>query len=170
MKALKKLLSGILIAGVVMSTVSLSALASETVSAINVTFEKPVPGAAPATLASVTEEASVEVLSIKWSPSDQIFAEGKTYTVTINLGIKSGVDAVFADAKSMSVKMNGSKVRRVETEGKSATVKFGWILRNPDANKTTSQDTSVKSAQTSSPKTYSDSMPTRQRRSLYARA
>lgn len=153
MKALKKLLSGILIAGVVMSTVSLSALASETVSAINVTFEKPVPGAAPATLASVTEEASVEVLSIKWSPSDQIFAEGKTYTVTINLGIKSGVDAVFADAKSMSVKMNGSKVRRVETAGKSATVKFGWILRNPDANKTTSQDTSVKSAQTSSPKT-----------------
>lgn len=66
MKISKKLLSGILIVCVVMSTFSLTAFATETVSALNLTMDKPQAGAAPATAATVTEAASTEVLSIKW--------------------------------------------------------------------------------------------------------
>ncbi len=136
MKTSKKLLSGILIVLILMTTVSFTALASETVSIINLAVEKPQAGAAPAATAALTEAATVEVLSMTWSPAESVFKEGTTYTVTIELGIKAGIDAVFADAKQMSVNMNGNKVRRVKTGGRSAVIKFGWKVRSTDSAKT----------------------------------
>ena len=65
MKTSKNLLSGILIVLILMTTVSFTALASETVSIINLAVEKPQAGAAPATTAALTEAATVEVLSMK---------------------------------------------------------------------------------------------------------
>ena len=43
---------------------------------------------------------------------------------------------MFADAKQMSVNMNGNKVRRVKTGGRSAVIKFGWKVRSTDSPKT----------------------------------
>lgn len=148
MKISKKLLSGILTVCVVMSTLSLTAFATETVSALNLTMDKPQAGAAPATAATVAE-AAAEVLSIKWSPADPVFQEGKTYTATIQIGIKSGVDAAFADSKSMSANMNGNKIHRITVSGNTATVKYGWILRTADSSADSTQKAEPSAAQSS---------------------
>lgn len=142
MKGLKKLLSGILTVCLILSMVYVPSFATDTVSTLNVVIERPQIGGVPATTASVQGTANAEVVNIKWSPADSVFKADTTYTATITLSIKSGVDAVFAAAESTSITVNGGGVySRVQTSGQTAVIKFGWKLRTSETNQSVAQNT-----------------------------
>lgn len=112
----------------IMSLIPLSAFASTEVTAIDLTLTKPKIGEAPSYTATVTDGSGLEVISVKWSPADDVFIEGKTYTVTIEVGIKAGFDGTFAKSDKIAATMNGYKIHRVKNNGANVTVKFGWNL------------------------------------------
>lgn len=110
------------------SLIPLSVFASSEVTAIDLTLAKPKAGEAPSFNAALPDGTGTEVISVKWSPSDDVFIEGKTYTVTIDVGIKAGFDGVFAKSDKIAATMNGYKIHRVKNNGANVTVKFGWNI------------------------------------------
>ena len=105
---LKKLIGGILIVCMIMSMIPFSAFATGIISIINLTIDAPEAGKAPSFTASLPETASTRVLSVKWSPEDGVFKENGEYTVSVEIGIKPGLDKAFTSNMSkMSVKVNG---------------------------------------------------------------
>ena len=139
----KKILSGILVLCMLMAWIPTNALAASVVSIINLTIEAPQAGNTPAQTATLPEKASTRVLSVSWSPADAVFKENTTYTVTIQIGMKPDQNKVFTShVDKMSVKINGNKVKRVESDGTTVTVKYGWILRSeqPSADQDKTKD------------------------------
>lgn len=124
----KSLLCGFLAACILISLFPLSAFASSEVTSIALTLTKPKAGEVPSYTATLPDGASTEVVSVKWSPADEIFIEDKTYTVTIEVGIKKGFDEVFAQSDKIAATMNGYKIHRVKNNGANVTVKFGWKI------------------------------------------
>ena len=139
----KKILSGILVLCMLMAWIPTNALAASVVSIINLTIEAPQAGNTPAKTATLPEKASTRVLSVSWSPADAVFKENTTYTVTIRIGMKPDQNKVFTShVDKMSVKINGNKVKRVQSDGTTVTVKYGWILRSeqPSADQDKTKD------------------------------
>ena len=109
-----KRLNGFLLMVTLAVLLSASAFATGIVSIINLTVAAPKVGEVPANTASLPATASTQVLSVTWSPSDATFKENCDYTVTVQLGIKPGLDKKFTSNMSkMSVKVNGNKTTNV---------------------------------------------------------
>ena len=117
-----------------MNLVPFSAFATSIVSIINLTIAEPELGAALPLTASLPEKASTEVLGVKWSPSDETFRENCDYTVSVEIGIKKGLDKAFAAADKMSVKVNGVKTKDVQKNGENIIVKYTWKLTADEPN------------------------------------
>ena len=120
-----KRLNGILFMVLLTVLLSVSAFAAGIISIINLTVAEPKAGEVPAQTATLPEKASTEVLSVTWSPADAVFKDNCDYTVTAEIGIKSGLDKKFtAKMDKMSVKVNGHKTKNVTANGKNVIVTY----------------------------------------------
>ncbi len=137
---LKKLIGGILIVCMIMGMIPFSAFATGIISIINLTIDAPEAGKAPSFTASLPETASTRVLSVKWSPEDGVFKENGEYTVSVEIGIKPGLDKAFTSNMSkMSVKVNGKKTSDVSPNGANVIVKYTWNLSKKAENEDNAQ-------------------------------
>ena len=59
------------------SLIPLSVFASSEVTAIDLTLAKPKAGEAPSFNAALPDGTGTEVISVKWSPSDDVFLRAK---------------------------------------------------------------------------------------------
>ncbi len=146
---LQKRLCGIFAVCFLMGILSLSAFAAGIINIINLTVDAPKAGKIPAATASLPAKASTEVLNVTWSPADAVFKENSDYTVTVQLGIKPGLDKKFTTNMSkMSVKVNGNKTQNVTPDGANVIVTYTFKAADGGTSQT---DTASKDGQTARP-------------------
>lgn len=145
-----KRLNGFLLMVTLAVLLSASAFATGIVSIINLTVAAPKVGEVPANTASLPATASTQVLSVTWSPSDATFKENCDYTVTVQLGIKPGLDKKFTSNMSkMSVKVNGNKTTNVTPNGVNVIVTY--TFKAAGTSNSAAADNTAKDNQTAHP-------------------
>ena len=129
MKSLKCLLSLLLCLCMAASLVVIPAGAADYVNTITVSVYTPAAGFKPQD-ATTSETASCEVRDTQWSgdfDANGCFISGKTYTITVTLGMKDDVDRYFKQSdKASSYTING-KNAEVVSHSKTKVVLRGAI-------------------------------------------
>ncbi len=123
---MKKLLSTIIALCMLISAFPFSVSAADLVTKVVLTIEEPQVGEAPAVTASLPANASTEVLSVKWSPTDAAFKATADYTVSIEVGIKADVKRTFADVYKINATVNGENAKEIKNSSKKITVEYTW--------------------------------------------
>ena len=141
-----KFFSVVLVICMLIASIPFSAAAlTGIISLINLTIEEPKAGAVPQNTATLPDKASTRVLSVTWSPSDNVFKEGTDYTVTVRVGIKPGLDKAFnKDTAKMTVKVNKVQTTDVTKSGDDVVVKYTW--KSEKTENTTNENTAVTKA------------------------
>ena len=129
MKPLKRVLCLILCLCMVTSLFTMSISAADYVNKITVSVYTPAAGFKPQD-ATTSETASCEVRDTQWSgdfDANGCFISGKTYTITVTLGMKDGVDRYFQRSdKASNYTING-KNAEVVSHSKTKVVLRGTI-------------------------------------------
>ena len=104
------------------------AASAASVTKVTISIKEPVVGEKSSFKASVPETASTEITDVAWAGEfeDGRFYQGRDYTITIKLKIKSSSANIFATSSKVHVTINGHKAKITSSGEKTITVKYTW--------------------------------------------
>ena len=104
------------------------AIFAANVTKVVITIKEPEVGKVRSFKARVPETASSEVYEVHWSGDfdNGVFVQGRDYTLTVKLRIKSSSSNIFSTSSKINVTINGYKAKVTKTNEKYITVKYTW--------------------------------------------